>query len=751
MVLSMISRFRRGGAFRRSARYTKMRWDSKLGILLTIAALISGFSTYGAFTNTPPFGDDPDTVFWLLNVDLALLLCLMSLIARRVAILFSGRRRGVAGSKLHVRLVFVFSVLALTPSIIMAGFSIYFYHFGIQSWFSDTIRTAVNEAEAVAGAYMSEHKEVIKADVLAMAHDLDRQSELLLAREDAFRKIIDTQSMLRNLPEAVVFKENGDLYAKTTLSFGVAHKRIPGFAMAQAAEGQVVLLTSSDGQRIRALVRLDNFPDGYLFVGRMVDPVVLSHLDKSKRAVSAYNELQGKYAGLRVSVTIIFIVVALLLMLCAMWAGLLFSRQIVSPIGSLVSASERVKSGDLGVRVDVDVAFDEFSFLAQSFNRMTEQLDSQRSNLIDINRQLDQRRRFTETVLSEVSSGIIGVGSDQRITLVNNRAVEILGIEQADIIGRSLFEIIPECEGLIDLVFSGAKDVVEEQIDYRSAEQNRMTLLLRFGLMLDEEQGNQLGGVLTFDDITELQVAQRTAAWSEVARRIAHEIKNPLTPIQLSAERLKRKYLKEIKQQPEIFEQCTDTIIQHVENIERMVTEFSEFARMPEPKLVPCKLCEVVDSALFLERQARSDIEIAVKGSYSESLLLDGPQVCQVITNIIQNAIDSIDQRYGTVNDIGRVIVSIFDEGKFVYVSFADNGLGFSDVQKLDALFDPYVTHKDKGTGLGLAIVRKVMEEHGGKVYAGLSHQPIRKFYRDDVDGAVFTISFPKIVNGDAA
>ena len=741
LVLSMLSRFRRGDVGGEDRPKRPMRWDSKLGIVLSILGLMAGFSTYAAFTKTPPFGDDPDTVFWLLNVDLIILLSLVSLIARRVAILFSGRRRGVAGSKLHVRLVFVFSVLALTPSVIMAAFSIYFYHFGIQSWFSGTVRTAVSEAEAVAEAYMKEHKEVIKADILAMAHDLDRQSELLMSREDAFRTIIETQSMLRNLPEAIVFNKDKTILAKTSLSYDLAHKDLPDFALAQARSGGVVLLTANDSSnRIRALVKLDGFDEGYLFVGRMVDPSVIEFLDNTTEAVNAYNELQGKYSGLRVSVTMIFIVVALLLMLCAMWIGLLFARQIVSPIGSLVGASERVRSGDLGVRVEDDVAFDEFSYLAQSFNRMTEQLDEQRSHLIEVNRQLDQRRRFTETVLSEVSSGIVGVDADLKVTLANARAVEVLDLGEVDLVGEDIDILIPQSREFIEGGFASNKKIVEKQVEFETKSMERITLLLRFGVLYDEDQDVLVGGILTFDDITDLQMAQRSAAWSDVARRIAHEIKNPLTPIQLSAERLRRRYLDQISDKPEIFEQCTDTIIKHVEDIGCMVNEFSEFARMPEPEMRDCNLNGIVEGAVALERQAFPNVDINIEGKVDNKVVCDEAQIRRVVTNLVQNAIDAIGQRHEDRKG-GQLNIILSEKDGDCVVAFVDNGFGFPDGVELDRLSEPYVTQKEKGTGLGLAIVKKIVEEHGGKLLLGNKHKALKEI--SCMDGAMVAITLP--------
>lgn len=720
-------------------------WDVKLGVVLSLLAVALGLATYGALTETPPFGNDPDTVFRLLNVDLVVLLCLVALIARRVAILFSGRRRGVAGSKLHVRLVFVFSVLALLPSVIMAVFSIYFFHFGVQSWFSEKVRTAVEGASAVASAYMAEHKGVIRADIMAMAHDMNRQADIFLENSDALETIMGTQSMLRNLPEAIIFGRDGQVLSRSNLSFSVSPDIVPSYAFEQSSDGEVVLLSGEGSDRIRALVRLDGFGDEvYLLVGRMIDPDVILSVENTSSAVSAYQDLQGRYSGLRISVTMIYIIVALLLMLVAIWVGLLFARQIVGPIGSLVRASERVSSGDFDVLVDDVVTFDEFSFLAQSFNKMTRQLGQQRRHLIEVNRQLDQRRRFTETVLAEVSSGIIGLDTLGVITLANMRALDILDADVDTIEGLALGDLLPEAGAFVSECYRLKSRVSERHITFHVRGGSGVSLFLRFGLIVDEHSQEVAGAVLTIDDVTELELAQRNAAWSDVAQRIAHEIKNPLTPIQLSAERLKRRYLKEIKDRPEIFEQCIETIIRRVDDIGRMVSEFSEFARLPAPKMGRHSVSDVADHVLFLERQAHLNVTFSNDISQDLSVMCDEGQMRQVFTNLIQNAVDSVLEHCdGSDGSDGMVGLKGGIFGQSAYVCVYDNGAGFAEDVLPAALVEPYVTKKENGTGLGLAIVRKIIEEHGGRLIMGYNADLKHIISQDEVAGALVSFTLP--------
>lgn len=696
-------------------------WTNRLAIVLMIAAVAAGFATYLAMTETPPFGNDPDTVIWLLNLDLIILMMLVVLVARRLASLFSGRRRGVAGSRLHVRLVFIFGLLAAMPAIIMTVFAAFFFHFGVQSWFSDRVRTAVNESQAVAEAYLAEHMQVIRADTMAMAQDLNRQAELLLSNAQAFEKVMSTQSMLRNLPEAMVFDAAGRILARSPGAVTLALNGLPPEAMNKAREKGVVIIADGASDRVRALAQLEGFADGFLLVGREVDPRVLAHVRDTRRASQEYEALEGQRSGLQVKVTMIFIVVALLLLFAAIWFGLMFARQLVQPISALIAAADRVRAGDLSARVPSFDRKDEFDVLARSFNRMTSQLGEQRADLVEANRQLDERRRFTETVLAGVSAGIVGVDAEDTITIANQSAADLFGESVENLTGHAVTQIIPAVRDVLDQARQKSGRLAQVEIPYAARAGLSRTLLVRAA---SAEEG---GAVLTFDDITELQSAQRKAAWSDVARRIAHEIKNPLTPIQLSAERLQRKYLGQIEKDKEIFSQCIGTIIHHVEDIGRMVTEFSDFARMPDPVMDHGDVVSHVRDVLALPQEAHPDIEFVIDIPESADSVIftrfDARQIRQALTNIVQNAVDSIhmrqEQRPG--GDGGRIGVFIARKPgeSLAAICVIDNGLGFPVQGDAERLTEPYVTHKPRGTGLGLAIVKKIMEDHRGRLVMG--------------------------------
>lgn len=701
-------------------------WSNGFALLMITLALGCGIMTYMALSEVPPFGDDPVMVIWLLNLDLIILLLLVGVIARRIISVWTGHRRGVAGSKLHMRLALTFSLIAALPAVIMTIFSAVFLYYGVQTWFSDRIRTAVTESEAVAEAYLQEHHQVIRADIMAMANDLDRQAMLLTTNKDALNSVMKTQLFIRNLSEAVIIDGNGKVLSEAGLTFTLSFEGVPEAAFDKADMGEIALVNDIDDDRIRALVKLRNFYDSYLFVGRMVDSRVLRHLVDTKQAVAAYKQLESNYSNLQVKVTMIFVVVALVLLLSAMWGGLLFARYLVAPIAALTTTAERIRAGDLTARVENIDRGDEFDELGRSFNRMTTQLEEQRNELIAANRQMDERRRFTETVLAGVSSGVMGVDKGGVISIANSSAAALFGTAPQAMAGLNIQNVLPEAEELLNAARAKPGKISQGEVPYSRRDESRRMLLVR--IMVDTGSEDNQGAILTFDDITELQSAQRKAAWADVARRIAHEIKNPLTPIQLSAERLKRKYLKQISEDPEIFAQCTDTIIHHVEDIGRMVNEFSAFARMPLPVFREENILRHLREMVTLRQQAHPEMNINIldMSGYGPALIteFDPQQIRQAFTNIFQNALDSIKARIDTEGPHAAqgsimVLLSKRAANDELVICVIDNGLGLPKDDSAGKLTDPYFTTRETGTGLGLAIVKKIMEDHKGALILG--------------------------------
>ena len=688
----------------------------KLGIGLFVAAAISGVATYGVLTGSTPFGPEPDTVLVLVNINLVLGLLIGALVARRVVQLWVERRRGSAGSRLHVRLVMLFGLLAATPAIVVAVFSVLFLNFGIQSWFSERVSTALKASLAVAAAYLDEHHNAVRADVLAMSNDLERESSIIFREPTLLQQVFNLHAAVRGLPEAILFDGSGRVLARSGLSFALEFDPVPNWAIDKARQGEVAIMTNEARDRVRALVRLDNLVDTYLYAGRFVAPVVLNHVRSTRDAVQEYERLEGKRSGIQINFAMMFAVLSGLLLLAAVWVGLMVARHLAGPISGLAAAAEQVRAGDLTVRVREANTGDELGSLMRAFNRMTSQLETQRAELVDANLQLDTRRRFTEAVLAGVSAGVIGLDHEGRINLPNRSASALLSVNLDAMIGRELSDAVPEMAELMAEARRMPQRLVESQI--KIARRGRVqNLLVR--IAAERSAGELKGMVVTFDDVTDLLAAQRGAAWADVARRIAHEIKNPLTPIQLSAERLKRKYLSEIKSDPETFKVCTDTIVRQVGDIGRMVDEFSAFARMPAPVIRPEDLVEVVRQTITLQRAANPTIEYEIDLPEEPiRISCDRRQIGQALTNLLQNAADSVfearpsgDGKRGA----GHILVRARTvEGKVV-LDVEDNGAGFPHELR-ERLTEPYVTTRAKGTGLGLAIVKKIMEDHGAQL-----------------------------------
>jgi len=704
------------------------RWASRVGlfrraaIVLTVAAVAFGLATYAALTGTmSPGGADAPTVVLLLNIDLALLLCLGALVAWRLVRLWIERRQGSAGSRLHAQIVGMFGLVAVAPAIIVAVFSATFFNLGIQSWFNDRVSTALERSLAVAEAYIKDHRDFIRADILSMVATINREPRDLLDSPEELTALLNGLAVDRSLTEAVIVRGDGKVLARSKLSFVLEFDPLSHDALMRASEGEVVIMTSDSSDRVRALARIDAMIGTFLYVGRFVDPKVLNHMNRLSSAVSDYRALESRRSGIQITFTILYVVVALLLLIAAVWLGLMFANRLVRPISALLAATERVRAGDLTSRVPEADTDDEISALSRAFNRMSGQLAGQRAELIEASQQIDNRRRFTEALLLGVSAGVLGLDRDGRIFLPNSSALDLLDCAAEDLIGKPLEAAVPEMGPLMATLRDGQQDHAQGKVslvrDRRARE-----LVVRIGAQRTGER--VIGYVVTFDDITALVHAQRAAAWTDVARRIAHEIKNPLTPIQLAAERLRRKYGARLDDGDAVFATSIDTIVRQVGAIRTMVDEFAAFARMPAPDLVESDLAALVEQAVAMQRVAHADIHIELTRPSGELVIhCDGRQVGQAMINLLQNAIDAIDRRPaaadGTPRGHIRVAVTRPQAGG-AEVTVEDDGCGLPAAADQRArLTEPYVTTRDKGTGLGLAIVKKIMEDHGADLVLG--------------------------------
>ena len=716
--------------------------SKKLFITVAILAVGSGIGTYTVFARADVAGPDPNLVIAFLYLNLTLMLVLGALVAYRLVRLWSRRRQGLAGAQLHTRLVMLFSVVAVIPTIVVAIFSVLLFDFGIRSWFSERIGTAVDASQLVAESYLEEHRQNIRGDALAMANDLNRDASVLNNRPTQLMKVIRAQAFIRNLTEVVLFEGSGKVLARTGLSLTFDFEPFPEAAFQRARAGEVATITS-EVDRIRAIVRLDNFVDTYLYVGRFVDAEILAYIDTTKRAAAQYKDLEGKRFDIQITFALIFSIMALLLLFAAVWVGLNLATRLANPIGELMLASKRISNGDLTARVSAKSELGELDMLGKAFNNMTHQLQGQREDLIEAHREEDSRRRFTEAVLSGVSAGVIGLDKTEIITLPNRSAAALLGLDIDYMRNKALTDVVPEMSTLLDMVKLSKKvevsyfNQVEALIELVRGDKH-ITLLTRITAEVSEKDIN--GFVVTFDDITELQSAQRVAAWGDVARRIAHEIKNPLTPIQLAAERLKRKYLPLINDEASLFETLTDTIVRQVEDIGGMVDEFSSFARMPRAVMKRVELVGLVKEQMSLQKAAHSDIDFSL--ILDENIVFvqcDSRQIRQAITNLIQNSIDSIETRTKDLDlENGKITILLSVEDRFGNIIISDNGRGLPKEDR-HRLIEPYVTTREKGTGLGLAIVAKIIEDHRGvfKIKDG----------SDLGAGATVTMKIPKLTS----
>jgi two-component system nitrogen regulation sensor histidine kinase NtrY len=728
-------------AFARLRRWaTRVGLSRKLTFLLAILSVLAGGVTYLAITGAE--SPNPRTVVWLLVVNLVLILALGAVVARELVRLWIERRRGHAGARLHVQLVAFFTVIAGAPTAIMAIATALFFNLGVQAWFSDPVREAVGQSLAAAEAYLEEHRNNIRGDILAMAGDLSRQGSLILADADGIQGFVATQTQARVLNESVVFDGRGRIYARMGFTLQL---NVPFWGLDRARAGEVVVFTpenteseASRNDRVRALTRIEGFDDTFLLIGRFVEPRVVQHLDRTRLAVQIYESLEGRREGLQVTFAMIFVIVALLLLLAAIWIGIAVANRLARPIGALIGAAERIRSGDLSTRVEESDRDDELGTLSRAFNRMTSQIEAQRGELIDANAQIENRRRFTEAVLASVTAGVVALDANGAVDLPNRSASVLLDTDLSAMTGRAFAQIVPELAPLLEAARANPDRPAQGTIQLVRNQRKRTFVARVARAQLDD---GAFGLVVTFDDVTELESAQRTAAWADVARRIAHEIKNPLTPIQLSAERLKRKYLPEIKSDPETFRLCTETIMRQVEDIGRMVDEFSSFARMPAPRMRPEDLGELVRRMVFLQANGRTDAKFETALPPAPTMLnLDAGQIGQALTNLLQNALDAIEGREGKDLPPPHVAVSLaVDAQGRTQLAVADNGRGLPKIDR-DRLTEPYMTTRAKGTGLGLAIVKKIMEDHGGTVL--LADRP--------GGGAVVTLVFPSDARADS-
>ncbi len=656
-----------------------------------------------------------DKLIWL---DVFFIAALSALLLYNILRMMAGVRRGIAGGSLQSRVISRFCLVALLPAAIVTIFSAIFFNYGIKSWFDERVSTALESSTEVAEAYLKEHVEILRADATAMAGDLNREIGMAYSNPKFFSRIVSGQAALRSLTEAVVIS-GGRIIAQTDLSFSLSFDQLPREAFDKAREGEVAVLPAEQGDRVRAVVALDS-ADTYLVTGRFIDARVLEYMQGAKGAVAEYVLVKSRIEQLQRKVLVLFTMFSVLMVLLAVHYGVKYSGQLIRPIGKLIIASEKIKDGDFTARIEVGSRKDEISNLARSFNRMAAEIEEQRQKLMDSNHLLESRRFFIETVLSGISAGVIALDHNLGVTLINPQACNILGLEEASFEGVNLADILPE----FSLIARDAASKARRQEQEITLNRAGRVIMLLVRAVPDATKGEPYGAIITFDDITGLVSAKRSAAWSDIARRVAHEMKNPLTPIQLSAERLKRKFEPTLHEEKESFNKYLDTITRHVKDIGRMVEEFVGFARMPAPRKQAFNIVGLARRSIFTQETAAPEVAFHLEAAEPE-IIIEGDEghIGQVFTNLLKNAAEALTEeaamRGADFSPAIHMSIQVIDH--HCRVEICDNGRGYPQ-DMMHRLTEPYVTTKEKGTGLGLAIVKKIIEEHGGELK--LENQP---------------------------
>jgi two-component system nitrogen regulation sensor histidine kinase NtrY len=682
-----------------------------VGPVVVGLALLSAFITFIVLADLTPISPTHNVVVTLLLVNAVTVLLLLSIILREVWQVVQARRSGRAAARLHVRIVGLFSVIAAVPAILVAIVASVTLDRGLDRLFSTRTRSAVENSLIVAEAYLRDHAQFVRSDIMIIAFEITRSKTVFEQDPDKLRQFLTFQAAARGLGAAIVIDKDLKVIARANVNINQTFALPPRDALAHitAKEPQIVLLP--DANYVAAIIKLEQFDDTYLYVTRLLDPRVVPQLQATRASVTEYAALEARRIGVQVAFALMYTVIALIVLLSAVWIGFNFANRLVAPIRRLIGAANAVSTGNLYVRVPVRQAEGDLAHLGETFNRMIQELRTQRDDIVHARDVMDSRRRFTEAVLSGASAGVIGVDSKGNVSILNRSAEKLIGRTESEALGQPLTEVLPELVGTMAAVQSGASPQDQITISRNNRERN-----LSVRVTSEQSADSDRGFVVTLDDITELVAAQRTSAWADVARRIAHEIKNPLTPIQLSAERLRRKYGKMINEDRGVFEQCTDTIVRQVDDIRRMVDEFSHFARMPKPVLAAENMADTVRQAVFLMRVGNSEIDI--NADISEDPMparFDRRLISQTLTNTIKNATEAIAAVPSEELGKGVIQVNAAREGDDIVIDIIDNGIGLPKENR-NRLLEPYVTTREKGTGLGLAIVGRIVEEHGGTI-----------------------------------
>ncbi|MEL6991621.1 MAG: PAS domain-containing sensor histidine kinase [Pseudomonadota bacterium] len=654
----------------------------------------------------------------VLLIDLIYVIMVAALVGQNLVQMVAARRRQSAGSRLHLRLTGVFAVMALLPTITVAVFATLSVNMGLEAWFSDRVGRVVDNSVLAAQAYEDEHRRDLEQDARALASLIDATHRAAVFLDDGeLRQILSRgqRGIQRGLREAFVIDGTGAIRARGERSYLFDYEEPTTGQISKAQDAGVMIIQDWDNNEFRALLPLEEIPDRYLYVSREVDGAILSLLDETQETAVFYQQRESERGRVLFEFGLLYVGFAVILILAAIWLGMWFAERLSRPVGRLTSAAQRVGEGDLDVRVREEHGDDEIAQLSSYFNQMTRQLKGQRDRLLANTEQIERRRRLFDSVLGSVSSGVVGLDSEGRVTFVNRAAERLLAWDVENQQQLALSVAIPEFAALFDKLQTTSSGFAQEEI--KVSRGGRMENLLVRMSTRTRDDATAEGFVVAFDDVTDLVTAQRMAAWGDVARRIAHEIKNPLTPIKLSAERIKRKFGRQLEQEEaDALEQLTDVVVRQTDDLRRIVDEFSKFARMPEPQTRNEDLSALLREAVVLQEAGQPDVRFVTDFHDNDIWAeLDATMIAQALTNLIKNAgeaIESLQEKGAPEGHVPQVMVTSRLERDEAVIEISDNGIGLPEDRS--RLFEPYVTTREKGTGLGLPIVKKIIEEHSG-------------------------------------
>ena len=676
-------------------------------------ALLTALLTFVVPTGLTPIKPTREIANYFVLMNAATILVLVGIIFGEVWQVMQARRRGRAAARLHIQIVSLFSIIAVLPAVLVAVAANLVIDRGFEHLFSGPTRQVIQNSQIVTRAYMYEHASLIRGDILGMANDLAHARPLYDQDRQSFRELLTTTATSRNLPGAVLIDKDRNILERVETGVPLAFSPPPVGYLDNIKEDEPDIVILPEENYVAAIIRLRAFTDIFLYVVRQIDPFVVAQLHQVEASAAEYAEIEARRLGLQVNFALIFAVIALTILMAAILIGLNFANWLVTPIRRLMSAANIVSTGDLHVQVPVLRSEGDLAQLGETFNKMTQELRTQRDELVNASGLIDSRRRFIEAVLSSASAGIIGVDASGSVGILNRSAEKLIGHVESETLDHPLSDVLPELDEMMKTAREGAQRLVQGQITINRQGHER---ILSVRVTAEQTSQTRDSYIITLDDITELVSAQRTSAWADVARRIAHEIKNPLTPIQLSAERIRRKFGKVITEDKVVFDQCTETIVRQVDDIRRMVDEFSRFARMPKPVIEGEDVADTVRQAVFLMRVGHPDVEIEAEIKQEPlRAQFDRRLISQALTNIIKNATEAIEAVPPEDLDKGRIDVIAGRENDDIVIDVIDNGVGLPKVSRA-RLLEPYVTTREKGTGLGLAIVGRVLEDHGGRI-----------------------------------